>query len=405
MSKFVKEKIFSLYLYAANFYKSDLSSLIGGYDTNGAWTFGPTTGANSQFNATDRLTINTPNTTAACQLVTTHNGVYKGIVGTQGTTDASIITGYNVDYAMCLVGVGGLGFSGNGGTTLHASATTAGSWTWGPTTGSDHQFNATDRIIINTPNTTAACFLQTQHNGSAKGFIGTQGTTDASLITGYAADYAMCVVGTGGIGFSADAGAALHGSVTTTGEWTLGKPTSSKHTIQMTDANFALEVDTHHGSDPYGPVFKFTAAAPNNATNTFVYCGDTVGQKAAIRSNGGFANFQANDANLSDRRQKQDIVDAAPQLPFIKQLRIREYRYIGQQERQVGIIAQELQAINPDLVGEFGGSAVDPVDGTVYHPLSIRDGGFVYKLAKALQEQQAIIESLEARITDLESRP
>lgn len=55
-----------------------------------------------------------------------------------------------------------------------------------------------------------------------------------------------------------------------------------------------------HASNPGGVVIAFTGAAPNGTGNQFLTCSDTGATRAEIRSNGGIANFSANDVNLSD---------------------------------------------------------------------------------------------------------
>jgi hypothetical protein len=55
---------------------------------------------------------------------------------------------------------------------------------------------------------------------------------------------------------------------------------------------------------PTGVQMTFTGAAPNNTGNEFFAGADNVGQRFAARSNGGIANYTANNVNLSDERTK-----------------------------------------------------------------------------------------------------
>jgi len=49
-------------------------------------------------------------------------------------------------------------------------------------------------------------------------------------------------------------------------------------------------------------------AAPNSTVACFLYNEDTGGQRSALRSNGGLANYSANDVNLSDETVKSDFI-------------------------------------------------------------------------------------------------
>ncbi len=96
----------------------------------------------------------------------------------------------------------------------------------------------------------------------------------------------------------------------------------------------------------------------------------------------------------SDRRLKENITDLTSQLENIKSLRPVEFDYIEAEGggHQLGFIAQEVEEIYPDLVGERS-------DGM--KTLS-NLGKWEARLVKAIQEQQTLIESLTARIAALE---
>lgn len=62
-----------------------------------------------------------------------------------------------------------------------------------------------------------------------------------------------------------------------------------------------------HASTPVGIYINYSAAAPNDAGHEFILCVDSSATRATIRSNGGLANFSANNVNLSDELWKTDI--------------------------------------------------------------------------------------------------
>lgn len=69
----------------------------------------------------------------------------------------------------------------------------------------------------------------------------------------------------------------------------------------------ALAVLQSHASNPFGYYVKYTGAAPNGTGNDFLLCVDNAATRATIRSNGGLANFSANNVNLSDISVKPEF--------------------------------------------------------------------------------------------------
>jgi hypothetical protein len=103
---------------------------------------------------------------------------------------------------------------------------------------------------------------------------------------------------------------------------------------------------------------------------------------------------QAAFGSFSDRRLKENITDLPNQLASITALRPVEFDYIESEGggHQIGFIAQEVEEIYPDLVGERH-------DGmktlTGINKMEAR-------LIKAIQEQNELINDLRARVAQLE---
>ena len=154
---------------------------------------------------------------------------------------------------------------------------------------------------------------------------------------------------------------------------------------------------------PYGPAISFSTA-PNNATSLFIDARDSSAQRFAVRSNGGIANYTANDVNLSDRREKTNFAPAKSYLDVICAIPVQTFNYIDQNMEDdagltLGVVAQDVQSVAPELVMESNW-------GTEEEPkmrLSIYQTDLQYALMKCIQEQQALITQLTARITALES--
>ena len=111
-----------------------------------------------------------------------------------------------------------------------------------------------------------------------------------------------------------------------------------------------------------------------------------------INANGSSA---AAFGSFSDQRLKENIVDLPSQLDKIMALRPVEFDYVESMGggHQIGFIAQEVQTVYPDLVGVGENEMLTLTD------MNKNDA----RLIKCIQEQQALIQSLTARITALES--
>tara|TARA_R110000868_G_scaffold31617_2_gene115770 strand:- start:1603 stop:3042 length:1440 start_codon:yes stop_codon:yes gene_type:complete len=131
----------------------------------------------------------------------------------------------------------------------------------------------------------------------------------------------------------------------------------------------------------------------NNSTTANVFV------RFAINGGGiGSGQINANGASacafgtFSDLRLKENVVDLPSQLNAIKSLRPVEFDYKDGSGHQIGFIAQEVQAIYPDLVGSGADDMLTLTD------LNKNDA----RLIKAFQELCSKVDALEARIAELE---
>lgn len=155
-------------------------------------------------------------------------------------------------------------------------------------------------------------------------------------------------------------------------------------------------------TNPFGLHVNYSAASPNGTGNEFLYCVDSTTARATIRSNGGLANYSANNVNLSDRREKTDFEPAKSYLETICSIPVQTYKYIDQadEDKTLGVVAQDVQAVAPELVDESNW-------GTEEEPkmrLSIYQTDLQYALMKCIQELSAKNDALEARIAALEAK-
>jgi hypothetical protein len=75
------------------------------------------------------------------------------------------------------------------------------------------------------------------------------------------------------------------------------------------------------------------------------------------------------------------------------QLKVRNYNLIGDDLKQIGFVAQEIEEVFPALTETGKEDGIKSVKTSILIPI----------LVKAIQEQQALITSLTARITALEA--
>ena len=137
-------------------------------------------------------------------------------------------------------------------------------------------------------------------------------------------------------------------------------------------------------------------------TSNYFYWAYSGATKFIVYGNGGIANYQANDVNLSDRTEKTDFAPAKPYLETICAIPVQTFKYIDQQddELNLGVIAQDVQAVAPELVTESNwGTKEDPK-----MRLSIYQTDLQYALMKSIQELKAIVDAQGAEITALTTR-
>ena len=151
---------------------------------------------------------------------------------------------------------------------------------------------------------------------------------------------------------------------------------------------------------------NFAGYAPNNTTAKYFSFGDTAAIRAEFRSDGGLANYQANNVNLSDINTKKNISPAADTWDCIKGWEIVNYRYKDQPDDadlSLGVIAQQVAESCPEVITIFQ----EAKEATEEKPaqeerLGVKEQQMYWMAIKALQEAQLRIETLEAKVAALE---
>jgi hypothetical protein len=178
------------------------------------------------------------------------------------------------------------------------------------------------------------------------------------------------------------------------------------HEINNNQNDWALVVrNVRTAAGCSGLVVNFPGQAPNDTGNQFVFCSDSTAVRAEIRSNGGLANYSANNVNLSDRNVKKDISPATGTWDCLKEWEIVNFRYKDQPDDadlNMGVIAQQVVESCPEVITVFQ----EAKEATETEPaqeerLGVKDQQMMWMAIKALQEAQLRIETLEAEVAAL----
>jgi len=175
------------------------------------------------------------------------------------------------------------------------------------------------------------------------------------------------------------------------------------HEITSSTTNNNVLILRNTSASPYGPYFGFPNASPNNGVNYFLDCSDSTAIRLQLRSNGGLANYAANDVNLSDIRTKKDIVPLGSYWDKFKAIEIVKFKYKDQShdDYNIGVISQQVESVAPEFV-DIDGFGTTPEDGI---PLkSIYTADLYHATIKVLQEAMIKIEELSAEITILKNK-
>jgi len=123
----------------------------------------------------------------------------------------------------------------------------------------------------------------------------------------------------------------------------------------------------------------FTASAATTGS-TFLRFDDANACRLEVYSNGGIANYSANNVNLSDERTKKDIVPMESQWDIFKNIEFSKFKYKDQthDDFNYGVIAQQVLNVAPHFVNTDGFADTDM--------LSVYDTDIHYSAHKALQE-------------------
>ena len=125
--------------------------------------------------------------------------------------------------------------------------------------------------------------------------------------------------------------------------------------------------------------------------------------KVQITGDGTIRNRNNSYGALSDSRLKENIVTSGPKLEDLLKVRVVDYTMKGSPNtKYIGVLAQELEGVFPNLVTELEPSPKDVEEGRLIKYKAVNYSSFDALLIKALQEQNAILKNIRQRIEALE---
>ena len=160
---------------------------------------------------------------------------------------------------------------------------------------------------------------------------------------------------------------------------------------QLTDNAMPLTIHCNQTNKRGLGVYYTSGGTPAD----FIRCQITTSPKFLVTGNGNTQNANNSYGSISDISLKENIVDANSQWDDIKNIKVRNFNFkesTGQETyTQIGVIAQEIETVSPKLVST-------PKEGIK----TVKSSVLYMKAVKALQEAQARIETLEAKVSALE---
>jgi hypothetical protein len=141
----------------------------------------------------------------------------------------------------------------------------------------------------------------------------------------------------------------------------------------------------------------------NGGTDGFSYYNTTAGAyRFYVQNNGTIAATNTTIAAISDQRLKENIQDLDVGLDKIMALKPRKFDWKAGKGKDIkgdrGWIAQEFEQVFPDMVDQWKDPAPEGEE-----PYKSVRADLIPVLVKAIQEQQALIQTLTARVAALEA--
>jgi hypothetical protein len=162
--------------------------------------------------------------------------------------------------------------------------------------------------------------------------------------------------------------------ITSGGDLALGDTSAFGYKVRFKNA----------ASSPYGISMVYTASPNVTGDNQFLIFADGTNDKFVVWSSGTAQNRTGVYGTISDISLKENIINASPKLEDLSKLKVRNFNFIGEDLKQIGFVAQEIEEIFPNMV-DIDTKGIKSVKTTVLIPM----------LVKAVQELKAELDTLK----------
>ena len=195
---------------------------------------------------------------------------------------------------------------------------------------------------------------------------------------------------------------------------------SVRHEFTSDDNGWVMYVQHTSGaaSEAEGILIRYRTTSPNGTGNSFIQGQDSNTTRFRFASNGGLYNYSGNNSNLSDEREKKNIVSLDAKWDKVKSWELKKFHYnedADSDDLRYGVIAQQVEEHCPEVLSEWvkqeAKDAVLDGDGNVVTPAvaeitrkGVKEQQMMWMAVKALQEAQTRIETLETQLTDALAR-
>jgi hypothetical protein len=182
---------------------------------------------------------------------------------------------------------------------------------------------------------------------------------------------------------------------------TTGGDSSPTERMRITNEGLQINVSESHGIESQTTLAstgsKYLFRASNSSGSNIVF---------NVWANGTTENLTGTFGTISDRKLKENIVDAGSQWDDVKAFQFRKYNFTEESgydtHTQLGVIAQEIETVSPGLIYEVPDTDIDGNDLETVTK-RVKTSILYMKAMKALQEAMDRIETLEAKVAALEA--
>jgi hypothetical protein len=135
----------------------------------------------------------------------------------------------------------------------------------------------------------------------------------------------------------------------------------------------------------FGTFYRNTSTSTLSAWACYSDVGATKRLVYSQRADGNVLNFNNSYGQLSDASLKENVLDATPKLDDINKVRVVNFNFKGDDNKQIGVIAQEIEQVWPGIVSTNEDDGIKSVKYSILVPM----------LVKAVQELSAKVAALE----------